>query len=53
VALSITSVDQEQSLKEQSATVVSLQQVVEAERCALEVERKQVEGRLLFRLLFY
>jgi hypothetical protein len=53
VALSITSVDQEQSLKEQSATVVSLQQVVEAQRCALEVERKQVEGRLLFRLLFY
>jgi chromosome segregation ATPase len=43
IALSITSADQAQSLKEQSATVVSLQQAVEAERCALEVERKQVE----------
>jgi chromosome segregation ATPase len=53
VALSIMSADQEQSLKEQSATVVSLQQAVEAERHALEVERKQVEGRLLFRFLFY
>jgi chromosome segregation ATPase len=52
VALSITSADQELSLKEQSATVVSLQQAVEAERRALEVERKQVEGRLPFRLLF-
>jgi uncharacterized coiled-coil protein SlyX len=53
VALSITSADQEQSLKEQSATVVSLQQAVEAEHRALEVERKQVEGRLLFHLWFY
>jgi chromosome segregation ATPase len=53
VALSITSADQEQSLKEQSATAVSLQQAVEAERRALEVERKQVEGKLLFLLLFY
>jgi uncharacterized coiled-coil protein SlyX len=52
VALSITSADQEQSLKEQSATVVSLQQAVEAERRALEVEKKQVEGRSPFRLLF-
>jgi chromosome segregation ATPase len=52
VALSNTSADQEQSLKEQSAIIVSLQQAVEAERRALEVERKQVEGRLLFRLLF-
>jgi uncharacterized coiled-coil protein SlyX len=52
VALSITSVGQEQSLKEQSATVVSLQQAVEAERRTLEVEKKQVEGRLSFRLLF-
>jgi chromosome segregation ATPase len=42
VALSITSVDQEQSLKEQSATVVSLQQAVEAERRALEAKKKQV-----------
>jgi chromosome segregation ATPase len=53
VVLSITSANQEQTLKEQSATVVSLQQAIEAERRALEVERKQVEGRLLFRLLFY
>jgi uncharacterized coiled-coil protein SlyX len=53
VSLSIMSADQEQSLKEQSATVVSLQQAVEAERRALEVERKLVEGRLLFRLLFH
>jgi uncharacterized coiled-coil protein SlyX len=52
VVLSITSASQEQSLKEQSATVVSLQQAVEAERCALEVERKQVEGRSLFCFLF-
>jgi chromosome segregation ATPase len=52
VALSIMSADQEQSLKEQSATVVSLQQAVEAERRALEVEKKQVEGRSPFRLLF-
>jgi chromosome segregation ATPase len=51
VALSITSADQEQSLKEQSATIVSLQQPVEAERRTLEVE-KQVEGRSPFRLLF-
>jgi chromosome segregation ATPase len=52
VVLSITSAGQEQSLKEQSDTVVSLQQAVEAERRALEVERKQVEGRSLFCLLF-
>jgi uncharacterized coiled-coil protein SlyX len=38
VALSITSANQEQSLKEQSATVVSLQQAVEAERRTLDVE---------------
>jgi hypothetical protein len=48
VALSITSADQELSLKEQSATVISLQQAVEAERRALEVEKKQVEGGSLF-----
>jgi hypothetical protein len=40
VALSITCADQELSLKEQGATVVSLQQAVEAERHALEVEKK-------------
>jgi chromosome segregation ATPase len=50
VVLSIMSASQEQALKEQSATIVGLQQAVEAERRALEVERKQVEGRLLFRL---
>jgi hypothetical protein len=48
VVLSITSASQEQSLKEQRDTVVGLQQVVEAERRALEAERKQVEGRSLF-----
>jgi hypothetical protein len=52
IALSIVNADQELALKEQSATVVSLQQVVEAEHRALEVEKKQVEGRSLFRLLF-
>jgi hypothetical protein len=52
VVLSVTSASQELSLKEQSATVVSLQQAVEAERRALEVERKQVEGRSLFCFLF-
>jgi chromosome segregation ATPase len=40
IALSIANADQEQSLKEQGATVVSLQQAVEAERRALEVEEK-------------
>jgi uncharacterized coiled-coil protein SlyX len=53
VVLIITIARQEQSLKEQSDTVVGLQQAIEAERRALEVERKQVEGKLLFRLLFY
>jgi colicin import membrane protein len=52
IALSITNADQEQSLEEQGATVVSLQQALEAEHRALEVERKQVEGRLSFCLLF-
>jgi chromosome segregation ATPase len=52
IALSIANADQEQSLKEQGATVVSLQQAVEAERRALEVEKKQVEGRSPFRFLF-
>jgi chromosome segregation ATPase len=52
IALSIANADQELSLKEQGATVVSLQQAVEAERCALEVEKKQVEARSLFRFLF-
>jgi hypothetical protein len=54
LVLSITSASQEQSLKEQSDTVISLQQAVEAEaeRRALQVERKEVEGRSLFCLLF-
>jgi chromosome segregation ATPase len=52
IALSIANADQEQSLKELGATVVSLQQAVEAERRALEVEKKQVEGRSPFCFLF-
>jgi hypothetical protein len=48
VVVSITSANQEQALKEQSDTVNGLQQVVEAERRALEVEKKQVEGMLMF-----
>jgi chromosome segregation ATPase len=52
IALSIVNADQEQSLKEQGATVVSLQKAVEAERRAHEVEKKQVEGRSSFRFLF-
>jgi hypothetical protein len=52
VVLSIKSASQEQSLKEQSDTVIGLQQAVEDKRRALEVERKQVEGRSLFCLLF-
>jgi regulator of replication initiation timing len=52
IALSIMNADQELSLKEQGATVISLQQAVEAERRALEVEKKQVEGRSPSRLLF-
>jgi chromosome segregation ATPase len=50
IALSIANADQEQSLKEQAATVVSLQQAVEAECRTLEVEKKQVEGESPFRL---
>jgi uncharacterized coiled-coil protein SlyX len=52
VVLSITSASQEQFLKKQSDTVVGLQQAIEAERRALEVERKQVEGRSLFVFCF-
>jgi uncharacterized coiled-coil protein SlyX len=48
VVLSITSASQEQALKEQSDTVNGLQQTVEAEHRALEVEKKQVEGESLF-----
>jgi chromosome segregation ATPase len=52
IALSIANADQEQSLEEKGATVVSLQQAVEAERRTLEVEKKQVEGKLPFRFCF-
>jgi chromosome segregation ATPase len=52
IALSISNADQQRSLEEQSATVVSLQQAVEAERRALEVEKKQVEGKSQLRFLF-
>jgi D-Tyr-tRNAtyr deacylase len=48
VALSISHEDQSQSLEEQGATVLSLRQAVEDARQALEVEKKQVEGELLF-----
>jgi chromosome segregation ATPase len=52
IALSISNADQQRSLEEQDATVVSLQQAVEAERRALEVEKKQVEGELPLCFLF-
>jgi predicted nucleic acid-binding Zn-ribbon protein len=52
ITLSISNEDQRRTLEEQSATVVSLQQAVEAERRALEVEKKQVEGELPLRFLF-
>jgi peptidoglycan hydrolase CwlO-like protein len=52
IALSISNEDQRRTLEEQSATVVSLQQAVEAERRALEVEKKRVEGELPLRFLF-
>jgi chromosome segregation ATPase len=52
IALSISNEDQRRTLEEQSATVVCLQQAVEAERRALEVEKKQVEGELPLRFSF-
>jgi hypothetical protein len=48
VVLSITSASQELALQEQGETLKGLEQAVEAERLALEVERKQVEGKSLF-----
>jgi chromosome segregation ATPase len=48
VVLSITSASQELALREQGETLKGLEQAVEAERRALEVERKQVEGKSLF-----
>jgi chromosome segregation ATPase len=53
IALNISNADQQRSLEEQGATVVSLQQVVEAVRRALEVEKKQVEGESPLRFLFW
>jgi chromosome segregation ATPase len=52
VVLSITSASQELALQEQSETLKGLEQAVEAERRALEVERKQVEGKSLFNSYF-
>jgi hypothetical protein len=48
IVLSITSANQELALQEQGETVKRLELAVEAERRALEVERKQVEGEPLF-----
>jgi hypothetical protein len=53
IALSISNTDQERSLEEQGATIVSLQQAVEAEHRALEVEKKQVEGKSPLCFLFW
>jgi chromosome segregation ATPase len=52
IALSISNADQQRSLEEQYATVVNLQQAVEAERRALEVEKKQVKGESPLRFFF-
>jgi hypothetical protein len=48
MVLSITSASQKLALQEQGETVRGLERTVEAERRALEVERKQVEGEPLF-----
>jgi hypothetical protein len=48
VVLSITSASQELALQEQGETLKGLEQAVEAERRALEVEKKQVEGKSPF-----
>jgi ribosomal protein S1 len=48
IVLSITNANQELALLEQGETVKGLELAVEAERRALEVERKQVEGEPLF-----
>jgi chromosome segregation ATPase len=47
IVLSIASANQELALQEQGETVRGLELAVEAERRALEVERKQVEGEPL------
>jgi hypothetical protein len=48
IVLSITNANQELALQEQGETIRGLEQAVEAERRALEVERKQVEGEPSF-----
>jgi chromosome segregation ATPase len=48
MVLGITSASQELALQEQGETLKGLEQAVEAGRRALEVERKQVQGRSLF-----
>jgi hypothetical protein len=48
IVLSITSANQEMALQEKSEAVKRLELAVEAERRALEMERKQVEGEPLF-----
>jgi chromosome segregation ATPase len=48
MALGINSTSQELALQEQGETIRGLEQAVEAGRRALEVERKQVEGKSLF-----
>jgi hypothetical protein len=47
IMLSIASANQELALQEQGETIKGLELTVEAERRALEVERKQVEGEPL------
>jgi chromosome segregation ATPase len=48
MVLGIMSASQELALQEQGETLKGLEQAVEAGRHALEVERKQVEGKSLF-----
>jgi chromosome segregation ATPase len=52
MVLSITSASQELAIQEQGETVRGLEQADEAGRRAFEVERKQVEGTLLFDSFF-
>jgi chromosome segregation ATPase len=53
IAVSISNEDQRRSLEEQSATILSLQQAVEVGCQALEVERKQVEGKFVVLFLCF
>jgi hypothetical protein len=48
MVLGINSASQELALQERGETIRGLEQAVEAGRRALEVERKQVEGKSLF-----